>query len=232
MVFQNMDMGAPRGEMKDPVRREHKNATAPIFGKWSSDVAGDRAEPVEQFDRLRSAMDSDSLYSIVRSRPDRAGRVLEQAANTFLMEACLLAYVDCGARGLTDNSPVVCTDPKVAAATYQQRVHGLAGGGVGCIYMDWAKAQTIKGRHSAVGGDQQPAARHLGDGAQLALRQAVLYLPLLLLIFGEGNGAPTLQADRGSAPAEEATSAATAGAVSSRSIAGRTAMEWQTPHQP
>jgi hypothetical protein len=106
--------------VKDSVGGEDKDAAPPIFGKRRSDVARDRSKLLEQLDGLCSAVDSDSLYSIVGSCPDNASRVLEQAANTLLVKACLLTDVDCGARSLTDDSPVVRTDPEVTAATYQQ----------------------------------------------------------------------------------------------------------------
>ncbi len=50
---------------------------------------------IEQLDGLRSAVDRDSFYAIVGSRPDSARCVLEQTANTLLVKPCLLTDVDC-----------------------------------------------------------------------------------------------------------------------------------------
>ena len=66
---------------------------------------------IEQLDGLRSTVDRDSFDAIVGSRPDSAGRVLEQAANALLVKPCLLTDVHCRARGLPDDSPVVRADP-------------------------------------------------------------------------------------------------------------------------
>ena len=72
MLLENMGMHTPRGEVKDAVGREHKDAAAPVFGERRCDVSRDWAELVEQFDRLGSAVDRDSFDAIVGSRPDGA----------------------------------------------------------------------------------------------------------------------------------------------------------------
>src|ERR1035438_4363441 len=102
---------APRRQMKHTVGGEHEDAPTPIFGERRSDIARDRAELIEQLDGLRSTVDRDAFNAIVGSRPDSAGRVLEQAANALLIKPCLLTDVHCRARGLPDNSPVVCANP-------------------------------------------------------------------------------------------------------------------------
>src|ERR1700729_2798497 len=111
MVLQNMCVHTSRGEVKDARRGEHKQSATPVFGKRSRDVARDRAELVEQFNGLRAAVDRDPFDAVVSSRPDGAARVLEQAANTFLVKPRLLTDIDGGASSLTDDSPVVRTDP-------------------------------------------------------------------------------------------------------------------------
>src|SRR5882757_5596754 len=111
MVFDDMDMHAPRRQMKHTVGGEHEDAPAPIFGKWRSDIARDRAESIEQLDGLRSTVDRDAFDAIVGSRPNCAGRVFEQTANALLVKPCLLADIHCRDCRLPDNSPVVCADP-------------------------------------------------------------------------------------------------------------------------
>ncbi len=111
MVLQDMGVHAARREMKYSVGSKHEDAPAPIFGKRCRDIARDGAELIEEFDGLRCPVDRNPFNTIVSSRPDGAGCILVQTANALLVKPRLLAYVDCCACGLPDNSPIVCADP-------------------------------------------------------------------------------------------------------------------------
>ncbi len=64
--------------MEEPVRGEDEDATVAVLGKRGSDVAGYRAEPVQDLNGLGRTVYRDALDTIVGRGPDSAGGVFEK----------------------------------------------------------------------------------------------------------------------------------------------------------
>ncbi len=164
---------------EESSRCDEEHAAMAILGKGCCDVAGDHASNGDPL----QAIIGEAFDAVLRCDPERSAAIHVEHADAFVVQARALADVHSArARPVQDSAPIGA-DPEVVIGLVENGVDRLVI--VESVDIDryTLEALAVEGGQAGGRGEQQGAIRPLGDHANVILRQAVLYLPALLVIF-------------------------------------------------